>query len=189
MQDIEKLHYYIPQNERERIVKRIFMIETLTGARNEDARTFGMRNLHSRTNTLSYVCQKTKHEVNVPVHKWLKKYLVENDKDAFTKQLSLSTINDTLRHMCYACRIGEGEETTLYRRGKQMSGEKYKFVSSHTGRRSFATNLFILGCDPFSIARFMGHANPNTTIENYIIGYREVPEHAMQFFNPQNHTA
>lgn len=188
IEELERVHYYAPQSDTERIVKRYFMIESLTGARTEDARQLSINNLNSHSHTLTYVTTKTKQEVSLPIHHWLKKYLVENDNDLTKRDMSLSTINNTIRHICQACRIGEGVDIKLYRRGRMERGEKWQYVTTHTGRRSFATNLFVLGTDPFTIARFMGHANPNTTIENYIIGYREVPENAMAFFKPQKTT-
>ncbi|MBQ6187846.1 MAG: tyrosine-type recombinase/integrase [Prevotella sp.] len=175
--EIEKVDRYIPLNDTEKYVKRIFLIEAYTGARNCDSIRLSIDNCDMQTNMLTYVSQKTKTQISVPLHKNLIPYL----NDASHKRITLSTFNSTLRRICRHCHIET--RTELFRRGRYESGPKWQFVSSHTGRRSFATNLFMHSAHPSTIARMMGHSSPEITMRQYIIGYFEADKNVMKFFN------
>jgi site-specific recombinase XerD len=59
---------------------------------------------------------------------------------------------------------------------------KWEFVSSHTARRSFATNLYLRGADLYSISQMMGHASVEMT-QNYLCcGLREQSAQVMEYF-------
>lgn len=57
----------------------------------------------------------------------------------------------------------------IFRKGKYEVGEKWKFVASHTARRSFATNLAELDVPLVQIAKRMGHNDVKMTMR-YIVG-------------------
>lgn len=181
LEEIAKIDAYKPASEHERYVKRIFMIEALTGARNCDSRRLSLDNVDAESDTLTYISQKTRKEVSVPVHKEVIPYLEENKGgiDEFP-DLSIWSFNKTLRNICRKCGIGGG--VSLYVHGEHASGARWKFVSSHTGRRSFATNLFLAGADPYVIADFMGHSSPRITLEHYIIAKRKPERQVLEFF-------
>ena len=179
-QEVEVIHYYYPQTEREQFVKKVFMIEALTGARNVDSLRMRRDNCNEQTDSITYISQKTKTQISLPVHRWLMQYLV----DKTDLEISPQAFNDTLRGICEKC--GFNEELTLYVRDQWVTGPKWIFVSSHTGRRSFATNLFIRGADPSLIAKYMGHSSPDITIKSYIVGYRQADERVLSFFKTQN---
>jgi len=65
----------------------------------------------------------------------------------------------------------------------EHQGPKWKFVSSHTGRRTFATLLYLHGSGVTTIANLMGHSNPQITWRNYICAEKSLDEHTLQFFN------
>lgn len=175
--EIERIRTeFVPQNDYDRYIKKIFMIEAFTGARAGDSRRLTVDNCDFRTDTLSYVSQKTKQLITIPVHEHLMEYL----KDPVSINMYLATFEDGCRRMCRVCEINE--RTKLFRRGKNVAGPKYKFVTSHTARRSFATNLYLRGVDPAIIAQFMGHATQETTIRRYIIGRRRVKDTDLRFF-------
>ena len=158
-------------------MKRIFLIEAYTGARNCDSVRLSADNCDMQTNMLTYVSQKTKTQISVLLHKNLTPYL----NNATKKKITLSTFNATLRRICRHCHIDDSTE--LFRRGKYESGLKWQFVSSHTGRRSFATNLFMHSAHPSTIAHMMGHSSPEITMRRYIIGHFEADKDVMTFFN------
>ena len=175
--EIAAIHNYHPRTDNEEYVRKIFMIEALTGARNVDSVRMNRSNVHEDTDSVRYVSQKVKgQEIVLPVHRYLMTYLA----DPISLSIVLSTFNDTLRQICRNC--GINEEVTLFRKGQWYTKEKWQFVSSHTGRRCFATNLFIRGADPSLIAKYMGHSSPEITIKRYIVGYRQADETVMKFF-------
>ena len=180
--EVERIYRYKPINHAERYARKIFLIEAYTGARNCDSVRLTKNHCDMETNTLTYVSQKTKTKITLPIHKHLMELLSETR----VPSLSLPQFNDTLRKICSKC--GVSDDKTLFRRGEERTGEKYQFVSSHTGRRSFATNLYLRGADPVTIARLMGHSSPEITIKSYILAFREISPEVMMFFNGDDKT-
>ena len=170
--EILAIDKYEPQSETERTVKRIFMIEALTGARHSDAERLAPENIID--GELRYVPQKTTScIISLPAHKLLPKYL------APSKCVSLTLFNCTLRDICRKC--GINERLAIFRHGENTVGEKWEYVSSHTGRRSFATNLFLRNIDITIIQRFMGHSDSKIT-QGYICAQKPVDENVLNFF-------
>ncbi|WP_183308282.1 tyrosine-type recombinase/integrase [Dysgonomonas hofstadii] len=58
---------------------------------------------------------------------------------------------------------GINEIIQVVQAGKPIKDEKYKFISSHTARRSFATNLYEATKDLVLVCRYMGHSNVKQT--------------------------
>ena len=176
-EEVERINHYSPQSEIEQYVKKIFLIEAYTGARNCDSERLTIENCDIETNLLTYVSQKTKTKITVPVHRNLMPYL----RDKLQLDICLDTFNTALRRICQRC--GINERVTIFRRGQETTAEKWNFISSHTGRRSFATNLYRRKADPALIANYMGHSSPDITMKRYIIGYIEATREVLNFFN------
>ena len=74
----------------------------------------------------------------------------------------------------------------MFKAGKEETGKKYRFVSSHTGRRSFATNLSKKGVPLEQIAVMMGHTSngmPNIQMtQRYIVGKTEIDSNTLRLF-------
>lgn len=168
--ELKRVHNYEPRNQREAYVKEIFMRECLTGARSIDSRRFSLANIHEEDGVeyLTYVAQKHPVEVSVPVHKWLKNYLRDDWPEEF-KNSRTDHLNDAIRSICLRC--GIVTQVTIYRAGKPQTGPKWSFVSTHTGRRTFATLLSLKECPLEQIALMMGHISGNTPNINMTAGY------------------
>lgn len=90
--------------------------------------------------------------------------------------------NDVIRHICEY--VGIDDKVRLYRRGGYQEGKKYEFVTSHTARKSFASNLYLRGCDIYSISKMLGHSSVEMTASKYIVcGLRDLDSKVMGFFN------
>lgn len=183
--EIEKIDMYHPKTVYNRLVKRIFMIECLTGARFCDCLRLSPDNIIERDGVqyLRYVAQKTNTEVIVPVHRLLPQYLVRTSPME-PRQPDLATFNKRLREMCQWCGIVSW--TKVYHGGKEYEGRKYHFVSTHTGRRSFATNLAQKGVTLEQIALMMGHMNGNVPniemTKRYVCEKLEIDKKVLRFF-------
>lgn len=175
-EEISRIIRYVPRSRTERYVQKIFCIESLTGARVEDARKLSLENCNNETGDMSYVAAKTHTLITLPMHTSVYQFLA----DPIQLDTDIDTFNETIRRICMRC--GIDDNVSIFRRGKDTTAPKWKFVSSHTGRKSFATNLFLNQVDPYLIARFMGHSSPEITITRYICGYRRVDENAMKYF-------
>ncbi len=185
MQEIEKINSYHPRTVYRRMVKRIFMIECLTGARFCDCLRMSPENITEIDGVpyLRYIAQKTNTEVVVPVHRLLPQYLVKGSP-LEPRDPDLASFNKALREMCQWC--GVVSWVKVYRAGKELAGRKYHFVSTHTGRRSFATNLASKGVTLEQIALMMGHMNgnvPNVEMtKRYVCEKLELDKKVLKFF-------
>lgn len=184
--EVKRLHLYEPDNDLERYVKAIFMRECLTGARCVDCRGLSLANVHEVDGVryVTYVAQKHPVEVSVPMHRWLEPYLTDA-WPGVNVNIRTDHFNEYIKVICRKC--GIDEPTTVFNQGKSKTGKKHEFVTTHTGRRSFATNLFLRGCPLDQIALMMGHVNgntPNITMTaNYICAKRNISKAVINLFN------
>lgn len=183
--ELKHLHLYRPRTQREAYVKEIFMRECLTGARSVDSRRLTVANIHKEGGIeyITYVAQKHPIVVTVPVHKWLRDYLHDDWSESLTR-LRMDNLTATLQKIC--CRAGIVDRVTVYKKGQPDSGPKWHFVTSHTGRRTFATILSLKGCNIEQIAEMMGHMNgnvPNISMTaNYICARRPMSRSTISLF-------
>lgn len=180
--EMKKIMKYKPESPVEKYVKRNFVVEMLTGARLIDSMKLSMNNCDPGTGMLSYVPEKTPNlVVRVPVDEKLRlrPYLA----DTTEMLVYIDKFNDTIRDICRKCGINSMQ--TITRRSKTETGEKWQFVSSHTARRSFATNLFLAGISLEDIAMMMGHGKNIETTKNYICAYRNASKFLISYFRPE----
>lgn len=174
-QDIERLIKRNPASDTEQLVKAQFLIGCYTGARHSDYTRFSETNIQS--GMLSYVSIKTKTQATVPLKPIVLELLKEVSEG---RTVSDHKFNDTIRELCR--KSGINERVKVFRAGKEMEGEKWEFVSSHTARRSFCTNLYLLGADLYSISKMAGHSSITMT-EGYIcVGLKKQPVEVMKYF-------
>ena len=93
---------------------------------------------------------------------------------------SLTMYNRMIKIICKEA--GVSAESSIYKAGKKQTGPKWQFVSSHTARRSFATNLYLAGCDLYTISRMMGHTSVDMTERYICCGLRELDSRVMRYF-------
>ena len=88
--------------------------------------------------------------------------------------------NKAIRRLCK--RAGLTERVKVFKAGEHDKGEKWEFVSSHTARISFASNLANLGVPLIDISRMLGHTSVVTT-QRYIINTKpELDARALRYF-------
>ena len=135
---------------------------------------------------ISYIPKKTPGiVVNVPVDEGfsLRNFLA----DKYRRECCVSVFNDTIRRICKDCRIDN--TVTLKKRGEVVTAPKYEMVSAHTGRRSFATNLYLAGVSREDIAIMMGHGTNIDTTRRYICAERQMSAKVMAYFQPKEEEA
>lgn len=178
-EEIDKLEEYVPRTEKEKSVWDAFLTECYLGARASDIETITQDNIKGDgvEQRIVYVSKKTHVETSVPIHQNLLKHLL-----ATKKNVSMVYYDKTIKEICRIC--GIDEPVKLFNRGKETTQPKYKFVSSHTARRSFATNLRLRGVSISEICALMNHNKNEQMTARYIcIDTRYLTSHAMSFFN------
>ena len=177
--EIKAICIYKPESDTELFVKNSFLMGALTGARHSDYMNFTINNIQD--GFLVYISKKTHIEARIPVSPMIIRILEEKEvNDVFKRTLSGDYYNDTLRDICRKC--GMTQLIQLYRKGKYWQQEKWKYISSHSARRTFATCLYLRNADLYQISRLMGHGSVKQT-EGYICcGLKELSPKIMGYF-------
>ena len=76
-------------------------------------------------------------------------------------------INRALKRIGQLAGIDDKIEKVVYRNGKAVKTyhKKYELITTHTARRSFATNAYHLGADLLSIMNCTGHKTPEMLLK------------------------
>lgn len=164
-------------NETERLIRDQFVLGCVTGARHSDFAQFTEENIED--GWLSYISQKTKVFVEIPVSPIVKRFISENSPALGDRSVSDVYFNDTIRKLCE--RAGITAKTRCFKAGKNVSARKCDLVASHTARRSCASNLAIRGVSEVWIKKILGHTRGTT--DRYICCEgRNMPKEARDYF-------
>jgi integrase len=156
LQQFEKLN--LSATPRLNKVRDLFLIGCYTGLRFSDFTQIQPENINSDNTMIFIRTQKTSERVAIPLHKTVRTILKKYDNKlpkAFTNQV----MNSYLKEVASLANIKELVETTITRGGKveKTVSPKFKLISTHTARRSFATNLYIADIPAISIMKITGH--------------------------------
>ena len=173
--ELQKLIDYTPKNERERYVRNMFVTCAFCGMRHSDAVRLNESNING--DSLQYVSVKTKIQAIVPLKPIVREYIL-NHTDV---SIDDTTYNRIIRNICKKC--GITDKVKVFKAGKECEGEKWEYVSSHTARRSCASNLYLKGLDLYTISRFLGHSSADMTAKYICCGIRELPQEAKEYFS------
>lgn len=136
------------------IVRARFLLGAFTGLRVSDflklpAEMIGTDFIRTRT-------RKTAQDVVIPVHPVLKEVIASG---CLRYSLTEQKVNDHIKEICRIA--GIDDVVTFHRQhgGRKMTftHRKYDLVTTHTARRSAATNMFLAGIPAISIMKITGH--------------------------------
>lgn len=161
-------------SDRHRDIRDLFLLQAWTGCRMSDAIQLTPENITD--GILSYTSQKTQIYASVPVKPIVRDIITRISEIEIPNAM---TYNRVARELCR--KSGISQSTNLFKSGKRVSGPKYEFVSSHTARRSFATNLYEAGIPINRICYMMGHTDSSMT-ERYICSNTEIGDELVEFF-------
>lgn len=180
--EMQRIVDFKPVTDIEKYAHRTFVIALLTGARSCDAAKLSINHCDIDTGTLSYVPKKTPGiVVTVPVDErmGLRSFLAIKK----IHECSKAVYNNAIRNIC--CECGIDTMCSIQRRGQSVTAPKWQLVSSHTARRSFATNLYLSGASIEDVALLMGHGKNIETTKRYLCAERQVSNVIMSYFRPE----
>ena len=161
--EILKLYFHKELDKREEIVRDYFVIGCLTGLRYSDFSRIEKSHFQDNNSVIRFKTKKTGKIVHIPVDKYV---LETMDKYGWSlpKCPCIQAFNGTLRYLCM--RIGFDEEIRCERTiGLSLVTtikKKWEMISSHTARRSFATNMYKAGFMTAEIMGITGHTSEKT---------------------------
>lgn len=143
---------YDPRLER---IKDLFLLECWTGLRFSDISALRKENIQG--NFIIIRQQKTNNIVTIPIHPVFRE--IWSKYDGIPIHISNQRFNDQIKKICKAVGIDEPILKSITKGGKKTvtQYQKWRLISSHTGRRSFATNLYKSGFPSISIMQITGH--------------------------------
>lgn len=101
---------------------------------------------------------KTKDKVVIPLHPMVGTILNKYHGN-LPNNISNQKFNDYIKEACKIAGINESVSKSITKGGinRSKNYKKWELVSSHTARRSFATNLYKSGFPTISIMAITGH--------------------------------
>lgn len=139
-------------------IRDLFLIGYYTGQRFSDWKQIRAENITTINgiDTIKITQDKTKNIAILPVGAKLKNLL---DKYPTPPETVNQYFNRELKKICKAAGFTEIVTITEHRGGKTIKSEfpKFELITSHTARRSFATNAYLAGIPIFEIMKFTGH--------------------------------
>lgn len=155
-------------------VRDWFLLLAWTGSRFSDLEKISQQEVG--TGFISFRQQKTNTKVVIPVHPVVHAVL-ERHGYVMPTPISNQKFNHYLKIVCLLAGIDNMESKTRTEGGllKTTTCPKWMLVSSHTGRRSFCTNMYKRGLPTLTIMAISGH-----TTEKSFLRYIKVTqeEHA-----------
>lgn len=159
-EDLDKIYCSEMPSERLREVKKWILIGCAIGQRGGDLLALTPANIQAKQNAvyIELIQQKTDKGILAPVEDERVINILLND---FPKKVSLNKINKYIKEVCKLS--GIDEVTKGYQRNKEtgvlelVERPKYEFITSHTFRRSFATNFYKI-IDTRVLKEITGHS-------------------------------
>lgn len=137
-------------------VRDVFLVGCWTGLRFSDYTN--IRKEHINGDRIKLVTQKTKQQVIIPLHPIVKAILEKYDYQ-LPPAISNQKFNDYLQEVCEKTKINENYTKNITRAGirEVISGPKSNFITSHSARRTFASNAYKRGISIYLIMTITGH--------------------------------
>lgn len=142
------------------VARDLFIIGCYTGMRFSDYSRLTAEDADKEY--ITKIQQKTKSEVCVPVHPRVKAILT---KWGGSPQISQQKLNLYIKTIC--AQVGINSLIEVQEDGKIVQKQKWEMVSTHTARRTAATNLLLSGASIYEVQKFLGH-NAVRQTETYL---------------------
>lgn len=157
MNEITRIYYFRGLTKKQERIKDLFVVGCLTALRYSDYSSLTRENFNG--NYIHKVTKKTGKRVVIPIHDYVREIFNKYDGE-ISSGLSLQHFNRYLKSITK--KIGlDSEVTYSYTRGGVTVTEtkqKWELISSHTARRSAATNMYLTGrMKTFEIMSLTGH--------------------------------
>jgi len=147
-------------------VRDVFLIGCWTGLRFSDFTTLKKEDIHG--DRIRVKTQKTGNKVVIPLHPVVK-LILEKYEYSIPPAITNQKFNDYIKDIAALAKLNEPFTRHITKGGRDVSitVPKWKAISSHCARRSFATNAYKQGINPVYIMAISGHRT-QSQFEKYI---------------------
>lgn len=156
----------LSQNKRLEKIRDLFLVGAYSGCRFSDVTNITKENVKGNMIEIEQI--KTGKKVSIPFHP-IVKAIWEKYNGELPQNVSNQKFNDYIKEVCKLAGINEPTTKSITKGGMKVTYrfEKWEMVTSHTARRSFATNLYKSGFPSISIMAITGHKT-ETSFLKYI---------------------
>ena len=144
MNEVTRIYYFKGLTRKQEAIRDLFIVGCMTGLRYSDYSTLTKENFNK--DFIVKVTKKTGIKVTIPLSDYVREIYAKYDGE-ISKGLSIQHFNRYIKMICR--KVGLNDEIKFdYTRGGKLVFEtkhKWELISSHTARRSAATNLYQLG--------------------------------------------
>jgi integrase len=175
--EIEALYRYdLSKDKRLEQTRDLFVFGCCTGLRHQDYSDVKPENIFTHTDGRKYIrmiTKKTRQTVTIPCHPLILEIFLKYDHrpNKLPRAISNQKFNEYIKDAC--------KEAGLKEKGRLLSDpakELWECVSSHTARRSFATNLYLDGVDPIEIRKITTHKSEKTFLKYIKVTHMQAAE-------------
>jgi integrase len=148
----------LDSNPRLEKVRDLFIIACYTGLRFSDLIELRNENIINNGSVVRIRTQKTGEVVIIPLKGYVKEILKKYD-GVPPQAISNQKMNEYLKELGELAEIKEDVIISLTKGGKRQTEnfKKYELITTHTARRSFATNAYLQNVPTISIMKITGH--------------------------------
>lgn len=145
------------------VTRDLFVLACWTGLRFGDWKDLTDANIN--TDTMVVHTHKTNTTVVIPLHPKVKA-IIDKYNGVLPKSVDKAHTIQHIRKCAELAGISQPVSLGRVQGGRSVlrTGPKYQFISNHTARRSFATNMYLKGVPAISIMAITGH----TTEANFM---------------------
>lgn len=181
-EELQKLYELeLPENQAQ--VRDSFLVSCYTGLRYSDIARLEKKHLNFDNGMITIMTQKTNTLVVIPMHPIVEAIFRKYGNQPPKIQCNQST-NRLLKKLCRLAEITNFVSVIETKGGvrQEVTYEKCEMVTSHTARRSFATNAYKAGVPSLSIMQITGHTTESSFMRYIRISKEEnaiaLQEHA-----------
>ena len=161
-------------------VRDLFLIGCYTGLRFSDFRLLAKENFieDQGKRYIEILTQKTRQRVVIPVHpivEIIRERYKHISETSLPKALSNEHMNFYLKQIGKLAGFNQIEKVSITKAGRIQTQllPKYQLVTTHTARRSFATNMYLMGIPTITIMAITGHKTEKAFMKYLKVSPRE----------------
>ena len=164
----------------------LFMVSSRTGLRFSDLGHLNSAtwNMTEGKEALTILVQKTSDKLTIPLH-WQVIELYKKYGGCFPVPVDKSKYNEHVRLCAKIAGISQIMDAFEWEKGRPVikSKQRYELISSHTGRRSFATNLYLVCKSPHQVMNLTGHKTEESFKRYICVSQAEMAEVVRKYIN------
>lgn len=167
--ELDKLYLLdLSDNKKLDKVRDLFLIGCYTGLRYSDFTQLKIENISEDGKRLIVTTQKTQSKLQIPMT-FQVKAILQKYFPTVPGVISNQKMNEYLKELALKAELNQKVEVSMTKGGSRITKflEKSKLISTHTARRSFATNAYLAGVSTIDLMRITGHKT-ETSFMKYI---------------------